>query len=372
MKNLLTICIPTYKRPQSLRRCIKSVISQIENYSLEDDVSLYVVNDASPDETESILADYQSLAFFKGVTREKNLGMNVNIKTMFEEVKGSSMYHLIITDDDYLQPDILLDIIEFLSKQNEGDNQNAVIWTPRYSYTEDGNLHCIACNPFTQSKRIKSSVYNAAKYMHNGFVLSGLILKAECIDYEFWEEYDENAYFPVLFTGDIIVKKGAYYWDKNIVHHTVLNECHWERWGKNDIVIDLRLFKDYIVTYGIMANKLENILQVIIFYLASFTAICNSVYSLFSNNMWNGDVVLLGDAVDEFELQKSPKLSWQLRLIMVVSLLLFTIKSVIKIFIKYFVVFRCQDEVKRKFHRKSKADLFVGIMSVKPIFKLIF
>ena len=33
---LLSICIPTYKRPQTLRRCIESVAAQIEQFKLQE------------------------------------------------------------------------------------------------------------------------------------------------------------------------------------------------------------------------------------------------------------------------------------------------------------------------------------------------
>jgi len=242
MTKLLTICIPTYKRPETLRRCIDSIVSQIEKYELSDCVDIYVTNDASPDDTGSILQAYASLSYFNGITREQNLGMNVNIKCMLNEVAGTSDYQLIITDDDYLQPDVLGEIVEFLRGQQGNSNRVSAIWTPRYSYIESGELHGIVCSPFRNSAMVKPSGINAGRYMVNGFVLSGLIIRAECIDFEFWERYKENAYFPVIFFGDLLFRGGAYYWHKNIVHHTVLNKCHWESWGGSNLLIELKKF----------------------------------------------------------------------------------------------------------------------------------
>ncbi len=122
--------------------------------------------------------------------------------------------------------------MEFLGEQKNKSNSVPAIWTPRYSYLENDELLYVACNPFKDSTLVKPSIVNAAKYMNNGFVLSGLIVRAEYIDFEFWDEYKENAYFPMIFFGDLIFRFGAYYWNKNIVHHTVMNKCHWERWRK--------------------------------------------------------------------------------------------------------------------------------------------
>ena len=86
MSKLLTICIPTYKRPATLKRCIDSVVSQVEAFSLADQVGIFVANDASPDDTTDVLQQYRSSPYFKGINRDQNLGMNVNIKTMRKQI----------------------------------------------------------------------------------------------------------------------------------------------------------------------------------------------------------------------------------------------------------------------------------------------
>lgn len=276
MKKLLTVCIPTYKRENSLRRCIESVVTQIEDSSLSQYVGIFVADDASPDSTVAVLKQYQSFDFFAAVTRIHNLGMSVNIKEMLQVVSQKSEYQLIVTDDDYLQPGVLNEIVDFL----QGNNKVSAIWTPRYSYTDDGELHCVVCDPFDQSTLIHPSAGNAGKHMGNGFVLSGLILRGENIDYDLWEEYAENAYFPVLIFGDLIYRQGAYFWKKNIVHHTVLNICHWERWGKNDVVIEMRLFLDFVHAYRILAKEKISSQR---FYLASFPSIYHAVMHLLTS-----------------------------------------------------------------------------------------
>ena len=83
---LLTVCIPTYKRPETLRRCIESVSEQTEKYGLIHAINIYVANDASPDNTVDVLSEFKSLDYFEAISRKNNLGMNVNIK-----VKGNSI-----------------------------------------------------------------------------------------------------------------------------------------------------------------------------------------------------------------------------------------------------------------------------------------
>jgi|GEM_PF-1889583 len=280
MTKLLTICIPTYKRPITLRRCIISVVEQIQRFGLEEQVMVYVTNDASPDNTAQVLDEFKSLNCFRHVNREKNLGMSANIKCMLEEALLESTFQLIITDDDYLQPDILDAVVKFLKVQLVANPDVPLIWTPRYSYTEDGKLYCVACNPFDEDTLIPPSIRNAGRYMYNGFVLSGLIVKAGDIDFSLWNEHLENAYFPVIFSGDLISRKPSLFWNMNIVHHSVLNECHWERWGQSEAEITLRLFIDFINVFVVIGGRIKPALQAPLFYASAFPSVLLMTNSL--------------------------------------------------------------------------------------------
>lgn len=292
MTKLLTICIPTYKRPITLRRCIISVEEQIQRFGLEEQVQIYVTNDASPDNTAQVLEEFKSVACFKHVNREKNLGMSANIKCMLEETLLESTFQLIITDDDYLQPNILDSVVEFLTAQLAASPDVPFIWTPRYSYTEDGKLHCVVCRPFQRDTLIPSSSRNTGRYMSNGFILSGLIVKAREIDFYLWNDYLENAYFPIIFSGDLILRKHSFFWDMNIVHHTVLNECHWDRWGQSKAEIKLRLFIDFMNAYVVIGRKIKPPFQASLFYVSAFPSVFEMINSIL---IWSGAFYRLND-----------------------------------------------------------------------------
>ena len=369
---LLSICIPTYKRPATLRRCIDSIVSQIDEFALSDSVAIHVANDASPDDTAGVLQAYESLSFFTGVSREQNLGMNINIKTMLEEIGTVSDFQLIITDDDYLQPNTLGEIVEFLRLQQGDSESRPAIWTPRYSYTEDDELHCIVCNPFDDSQAVEPSAVNAGKYMGNGFVLSGLILRAKFIDYEFWEQYRDNAFFPVIFFGELLLKYGAYYWDRNIVHHTVLNECHWENWGKSEVIIHLRLFSDYLNGFRILAEKLDTRIQAASFYLSSSTSIYDVLKSFMLSDNPRSDEKVFFEAVDEQRNNGYLVFNVPTLLLLVFLLPLCFFLSLFKIGITRVLLFSTgkSDDVARY---KARIALNRKILSASPtMFRLIF
>ena len=371
---LLTVCIPTYKRPETLRKCIESVSKRIEKYSLADVVNIYVANDASPDNTIDILNKFESLEYFNSVTREVNLGMNVNIKNMLNEVNEKSKYQLIITDDDYLQPDILNEIVEFLRNQNDINNIHA-IWTPRYSYTEDNELHAVVCNSLGKSQLVKPAASNVGKYMNNGFILSGLILQSKFIDFEFWDEYKENAYFPIIFFGELIFRSGAYYWDENIVHHTVLNECHWESWGKTDVLIHLRLFSDYVNAYGVMAKKISNIFKIVTFYIFVFPSIRDLLQSfMLSANAELGKHVLF-QAVRELKRGGYLIFNIPLAIMLLISVPVIISTSFLKILITRIQLLLCRNDPEQKYHKRISHNyklLKVSSLMISFVWNLIF
>lgn len=372
MKKLLTICIPTYKRPDTLRRCIDSITSQIERFGLSNCVEIYVTNDASPDHTADVMRDFEIYRYFKGVTREQNLGMNVNIKLMLSEAAEQSVFQLIITDDDRLQPDVLPELADLLRRLQVEGGQVPAIWTPRYSYTEDGGLHCISCSPFGRTRRVTPSVMNAGRYMVNGFVLSGLIVRAEQIDFAFWEEYKENAYFPMIFFGDLIHRKGAVYWHRNLVHHTVLNKCHWESWGRSDLLIEIRKISDYLNAYGVMGSRMDGSFDKAKFYVAAFPAIVRATIGFMHSDLLSGERSEVFDAVNEQKAKGVFKLVPTLRRVMPFALLagvmVILAKLVVVSLLRLFGLPRAQ--IAR--HRQRLATYHAALKNLPVMSRLIF
>lgn len=281
---ILTVCIPTYKRPDSLRRCIQSVVAQIKHYALEEHVQIYVANDASPDSTVQVLSEFDTMTCVRYVNRERNLGMSANIKCMLEEAMSMSVFQLIITDDDYMEPDVLESTVKFLELQLTENPEASLIWTPRYSYTEDGKLLCVMCKPFNNDRLIPPSSANAGRYIFNCFILSGVIIKSQDIDFELWNDHLENAYFPLIYSGDLFLRKPSVYWDKSIIHHSVLNECHWESWGRSDAEINLRLFVDFMNAYAVISRKIKPALQSFLFYVLAFPGMSQFMQGILISN----------------------------------------------------------------------------------------
>ena len=95
MRNpILTIAIPTYNRPEKIKRQVNSVLSQ-----LTDDVSLVVIDNHS-EKSVSELFDKETLGKFKIVRNHFNMGGDGNIAKCFDVCETEWLWTL--SDDDYL------------------------------------------------------------------------------------------------------------------------------------------------------------------------------------------------------------------------------------------------------------------------------
>jgi glycosyltransferase involved in cell wall biosynthesis len=247
----LSVLIPTYNRSKILHNAIESISCQIEHFCLQGDVDIIVCNDCSPDDTKSYLETLKE-PYIATINRPFNLGMSSNILSALTEICNSK-WVLILTDDDTLESNILPEILKKCDELLA--SEIAICLTPRYSYLDDGNLHCIACQSFEKDTLVEPSPLIAGQLMGDGFILSGILLQPDQVDYSLWRGNIENSMFPAILTGATLRSQRGYYWSIKIVNHTVLNECFWDRWGKTDIDREYRLFCDWIEAYTILASS---------------------------------------------------------------------------------------------------------------------
>jgi len=97
----VTILIPTYRRPQPLRRALKSALAQTFR-----DFEVQVCDDASGDETAAVTAEFAARdRRVKYVGRAQNLGMIGNFVRSTEDVR--TPFFTVLDDDDVAMPDFL-------------------------------------------------------------------------------------------------------------------------------------------------------------------------------------------------------------------------------------------------------------------------
>ena len=97
---LLSICIPTYNRADTLRQALDSVLPQI---AARNDVEVVVVDNASSGETPALVRGYmQEQVCVRYVRQPENVGFDRNIIACIEQARGE--YVSLLADDDIALP----------------------------------------------------------------------------------------------------------------------------------------------------------------------------------------------------------------------------------------------------------------------------
>ncbi|TWR27566.1 glycosyltransferase [Mucilaginibacter pallidiroseus] len=113
----LSICIPTYNRSAFLRSNLLSLFDQINDQ--ENEVEVIISNNASTDDTDSVVAPYLHRANVTYQSQPVNLGAIKNILNVVERAKGEFCW--IIGDDDFLMPGAVKNVLEVINKNSSID-----------------------------------------------------------------------------------------------------------------------------------------------------------------------------------------------------------------------------------------------------------
>lgn len=109
---LLTVAIPTFNRKEPLKRALDSVLRQVE-----DDVEVLVVDNASDDGTDAMVATFQkqypTLQYEKN---SENIGADRNFLKCLRDAKGK--YVLLLGSDDVLLNGAIQHITGFLREHD--------------------------------------------------------------------------------------------------------------------------------------------------------------------------------------------------------------------------------------------------------------
>lgn len=250
----LEFLIPSYKRIASAFAAAESVISQInaENDLLA--VTVWLQDDATPGITDQfLLSEAERRCLSIRVTRnQSNLGMSRNILAMMSQSVAD--FCTVLTDDDKLQPGALASIASYLHSSMLRDGTVGGFFVPRFCYLESSEYQFIVCSPFEDDALILPSRLSAVRFCKNGFVLTGLFVRPKLIDYGLWRRHADNAFFPVIYFGALLMDSKVLFINRNWFVHVVFNKCHWEAWGSTELRQLKRLFFDYLDAFTIVSD----------------------------------------------------------------------------------------------------------------------
>lgn len=115
-QKLISICIPTYSRPQELKRTLESIDSQKYN-----DVNIVISENCSPKqvETRAVVEEFKKNSKYDVYyyENEQNLGYDKNIRALVKRSEG--IYSMFFSDDDMFMPGALDKFIEFVRQHQD-------------------------------------------------------------------------------------------------------------------------------------------------------------------------------------------------------------------------------------------------------------
>ena len=97
MMPLVTILIPTYHRAEFLREALQSAVSQTHQ-----ELEILILDDASPDETASVAAEFAGDSRVQYIRHPANLGIAGNWRAGIERAQGE--FFCLLHDDDTFEP----------------------------------------------------------------------------------------------------------------------------------------------------------------------------------------------------------------------------------------------------------------------------
>lgn len=122
----LGICIPTYKRPEFLRRCVISALSSAGDRSIK----IFITDDSGDDTNSDLFDELKSLSDSIVIQRNTiNLGIDDNIQACIDLCDCD--YAWIVGEDDYFLPGAVKRIHDFLQEAKD-----AFVFA-NYSYVSD-------------------------------------------------------------------------------------------------------------------------------------------------------------------------------------------------------------------------------------------
>ena len=112
---VLSVVIPTYKRERYIRRCLDFHLDAFKDAPFP--IEIVVSDNASPDGTKALLADYAAKSpMLKPVLRARTGNVYENMVTAYHHARGDFVTY--IGDDDYLIPEKIYEYVQDL-QQNE-------------------------------------------------------------------------------------------------------------------------------------------------------------------------------------------------------------------------------------------------------------
>ena len=163
---ILSICIPTYNRPEELRRLLESVMPQ-----MDERVEFVIGDDGDELVTGKVLADFPGadIIYFKN---QKRLGFDANLIAVTARATGEYVWWC--GDDDVIAPGAIKRVLSMLLQRYKLD----FIWSNYYAFPNEKELtrNLGPSHLFRDSNEVLEKIGSPLAYMSSIIFRKELIL----------------------------------------------------------------------------------------------------------------------------------------------------------------------------------------------------
>lgn len=171
-KPLLTIAIPTYNRALCLRELLPALSEELRD---EPRVELIISDNASPDETPSVVQDFVKRGLrVRYIRNDQNIGPDANFLQCFELASGK--YFWLFSDDDLIVPGGVAKILTYCDASDYD-----LIWVSGYTF--ENFLRPRALKTRTDAIEISSaSAYARRLHVFFTFITGNIVNKDKVLE----------------------------------------------------------------------------------------------------------------------------------------------------------------------------------------------
>jgi len=201
----ISICIPSYNRPETLRRLLNSIDAKIE-----PELEVVIYEDKSPkrEEIRAVVEKFKKEKNYRTIYRENktNLGFDKNLKELIRNARGE--WIVFMGDDDDFAPQALDKLMVFLKRH------------PALGYVLKSHL------AYEENRKAeKFRYYGATKFFEPGpnsyialfrksVFISGFIIRRELILPYLIDEFDGTLLFQLYLLAETTLKHPSAYFDE--------------------------------------------------------------------------------------------------------------------------------------------------------------
>ncbi len=231
----LEILIPTYNRASFLKKNLEGLSKIVSDLSLQNEVSIFVSDNASPDETSSVVCDMKDkgevcIRYHK---QDKNQGFLKNVDFLISNTHSD--FIMLLGDDDFISKEYLKRVVELL----QSDTSITGIIPAFKEIDVNGQIIVGSGRDIGLSERKFSSGYN--NLLMNSFrahQVSGIIIKAGHIIDIYKSVILSNAYPQIFLLGEACLEGNVYHVPQFPIMVTRTNRKFWN-YDNTGLLVDI-------------------------------------------------------------------------------------------------------------------------------------